>query len=62
MSLVLMIKLGAHQRMSSSNDDRQVKMNTKQNFPHCVWGSYVKTSPMSCLQLDSRRNINIKLK
>ena len=27
--------------------DRQMKMNTKQGFPHCVWESYLKTS--SCL-------------
>jgi hypothetical protein len=42
--------------------DGQVKMNTKQSFPYCVWGSYLKTSPMSCLQLEPRRNINVKLK
>ena len=42
--------------------DGQVKMNTKQSFQYCVWGSYFKTSPMYCLQLEPRRNINIKLK
>ena len=42
--------------------DGQVKMNTKQGFPHCVWESYLKTSSMSCLQIEPRRNNNIKLK
>ena len=42
--------------------DGHMKINTKQSFPHCVWGSYLKTSPMSCLQLEPWRNINIKLK
>ena len=41
--------------------DGQVKTNTKQSFPHCVWESYLKTSPMSCLSHEPRRNINIKL-
>ena len=42
--------------------DGQVKMNTKKSFPHCVWGRVLKTSPMSCLHLEPRININIKLK
>ena len=42
--------------------DGQVKMNTKQGFPRCVWESYLKTSSMSFLQLDPIRNNNINLK
>ncbi|KAE8768490.1 40S ribosomal protein S5-1 [Hordeum vulgare] len=50
-----------NQNSCGCSHDRKRKMNTKQGFPHCVWESYLKTSSMFCLQLEPRRNNNIKL-
>ena len=40
--------------------DGHMKINTKQSFPHCVWGSYLKTSPMSCHSTWSKKKLQLQ--
>ena len=40
--------------------DGQVKMNTKQSLPYCVWRSYLKTSPMSFHSTWSKKKLQLQ--
>ena len=40
--------------------DGHMKINTKKSFPHCVWGSYLKTSPMSCHSTWAKKKLQLQ--